>query len=282
MNPGPLPPHERPWRHPSELPPPPHEPTTTAGRLLILSSATLSLLLIGALAVTVTPGRGPATVSDASSATPGGQPASFASVSIQVPLPMATPVGDGHLALTTLDATVHAADWVNVQLPSGRAVRVEVVRAASAGGIAVVVLPDTTEQAVELAIGSVVPTDTVLVDGPEPTVIALSDLVALDVDDGTPVLDASGALVGLCYRRDGRRVELMPVETIPVLPPVTTVLTVASTDPPAATEPQPSTIPSSVPTSTSVDSSTPTTSVPSTTDATDPTVTSVDATPSTG
>lgn len=57
MTKGPLPPHERPWRHPSELAAAPLETPTRSGRLLIISTATVSLLLVGVLAVTMTPGR---------------------------------------------------------------------------------------------------------------------------------------------------------------------------------------------------------------------------------
>jgi hypothetical protein len=283
VDPGPLPPHERPWRHPSELPPPAHEPTSVSGRLLILSSATLSLLLVGLLAVAVTPGRSPATVSQAT--TPSGPtaspPMSLAGIR-SVDLPRATPVLDGRLALTTLDATAAVTDWVDVVLPSGRAVRAEVLSTESAGGIAVVALPDATEPAVELAAGSLVPTDTVFVDGPEPTVIAISDLRSLDVGDGTPVLDAEGALLGLCYRRDGRMVELVAVDTIPdVVVPTSSTVPVETTvpvtgPPPTTTTPSAST---PVPT-TAVDATTvPATTLPTTTE---PPVTDDGATPSTG
>jgi hypothetical protein len=54
---GPLPPHERPWRHPSELAAPAPEPTSRSGRVLILSTAAFGLLLVGALVVTMTPAR---------------------------------------------------------------------------------------------------------------------------------------------------------------------------------------------------------------------------------
>jgi len=54
---GPLPPHERQWRHPSELAAPPLEPATRSGRALIVSTATVSLLLVGILALTLTPDR---------------------------------------------------------------------------------------------------------------------------------------------------------------------------------------------------------------------------------
>lgn len=54
---GPLPPHERAWRHPTELAGPRPEPPTRAGRFLILATATFSLVLLGALAVQLAPRR---------------------------------------------------------------------------------------------------------------------------------------------------------------------------------------------------------------------------------
>jgi hypothetical protein len=57
VTPGPLPPHERAWRHPSELGAPPHEPTSRLGHLLIGSTAAISLLLVALLAINMTPKR---------------------------------------------------------------------------------------------------------------------------------------------------------------------------------------------------------------------------------
>jgi hypothetical protein len=54
---GPLPPHERSWRHPSELPGTPPEPATRGGRLLIVAVGTVGLVLVGVLALTMTPQR---------------------------------------------------------------------------------------------------------------------------------------------------------------------------------------------------------------------------------
>jgi hypothetical protein len=54
-----LPPHEREWRHPSELPAPAHEPPTRAGRLLIVATGAIGLALVGVLAIRMTPGRTP-------------------------------------------------------------------------------------------------------------------------------------------------------------------------------------------------------------------------------
>ena len=52
-----MPPHERAWRHPSELPAPPHEPPTPGGRLLIVVTAAVGLALVGVMAVRMTPGE---------------------------------------------------------------------------------------------------------------------------------------------------------------------------------------------------------------------------------
>ena len=52
-----MPPHEREWRHPSELPAPPHEPPTPGGRLLIVATAAIGLALVGVMAMRMTPGR---------------------------------------------------------------------------------------------------------------------------------------------------------------------------------------------------------------------------------
>ena len=59
VTPPPLPPHERPWRHPSELPAPAHEPPTRSGRLLIVTTAAVGLALVGVMAVRMTPGQTP-------------------------------------------------------------------------------------------------------------------------------------------------------------------------------------------------------------------------------
>jgi hypothetical protein len=52
-----VPPHEREWRHPSELPAPPHEPPTPGGRLLIVITAAVGLALVGVMAIRMTPGQ---------------------------------------------------------------------------------------------------------------------------------------------------------------------------------------------------------------------------------
>ena len=51
------PPHERPWRHPSELPAPPQEPVSTRARTIAIVGGTLGLVAIAMVALMVTPNR---------------------------------------------------------------------------------------------------------------------------------------------------------------------------------------------------------------------------------
>ena len=60
MEPGPLPPHERAWRHPSELGPTSHDVDGTASfgtftKTLAAAASALAVMLIGAIVVTATP-----------------------------------------------------------------------------------------------------------------------------------------------------------------------------------------------------------------------------------
>ena len=66
----------------------------------------------------------------------------------------------------------------------------------------------------ELAAQPPRPSDTVVIHGDQPKVVSLLDLAYLDVEEGTPVLDAAGELVGLCTGSyDGTT--LMTVDTMP-------------------------------------------------------------------
>ncbi len=64
------PPHERPWRHPSELPAPPQEPVSTRARTIAIVGGTLGLVAIAMVALMVTPNR-EEVVAPSSSRSPG-------------------------------------------------------------------------------------------------------------------------------------------------------------------------------------------------------------------
>jgi hypothetical protein len=191
--------------------------------VLIVTSATVSLILIGLLAIAVTPDRSSSPIAASSTIdelTSRSAPVAIASsaaltTTTRPSLPVVTPVGDEGWAVTTWDAVAGETGWMDARLPSGEVVEVEVVGADQAAGLVVVTLPESAETAgYELADGSPEPSDTVYVNASEPRVVTLVDLAYLDVEEGTPVLDGAGALIGLCTgTNDGTT--LMTVDTMP-------------------------------------------------------------------
>lgn len=109
---------------------------------------------------------------------------------------LATPIGDGRRALVTRSAAAeNASGRLDVVVPSGRQIDGKLV---GRYGNNYVVELDEPEQA--HAIATEMPADdeivTVLTD--PPVTVPLDALADLDVDEGTPVLDADGELIGLC------------------------------------------------------------------------------------
>jgi hypothetical protein len=163
--------------------------------VLIVTSAAVSLILIGLLALAVTPDHnaspiaGNATVGSPS---PRSFPVAIASSAalttarLDDDLPVVTPVGDEGWAVTTWEAVAGRTGWTDA--PEGY----------------------------QLAADRPGPTDTVYVNADEPKVVMLDDLVWLDVAEATPVLDGAGALIGLCTTTGGREgTTLMTVDTMP-------------------------------------------------------------------
>lgn len=175
MTGAPLPPHERPWRHPSELGRAVHEPPNAHSHVIMVSTAALGLLFVALLAVAVTPGDGP-------------------SQGVVVPL-------EHGLALMTQpeDEPVRGGETVVGALPGG--VRVTALVVAADDGLVVVSLPAAAGRAYDMAPtggDDPSPHDTVQVHGHELATVTLAALRELDVADGTPITDADGRLIGLC------------------------------------------------------------------------------------
>ena len=185
--------------------------------MLIVTTATLSLLLIGVLALTMTPGRGADPV--AVEATAEATTSRLAALE-QPRLPMVTPLGDDGWAVTTSGAVGLRSGSLSARLPSGDVVEVEIVRRDAESGVTLVSLPTLTH-GYELAASSPEPSDTVLVQGADPQVVSLLEVAGLDVVEGTPVLDGAGALVGICARV-ASGVSVMTVSTMPGAPATST------------------------------------------------------------
>ena len=223
MSQAPLPPHERTWRHPSELAAAEREafrseevsPTT---RALAVVTGTLGLLAVGILVLTAAPGRQASPVAVGATTTPvaidavvrsgiaaigrfasdddgGGVPVPPA----QVAPALATPVGDGRSAvMTRLSTAGSAGDALAVQLTSGPVVTAEIVE-ETVGGVVVVTI-DERDPGHEIAAAMPEPGDMVTVMVDPPVTVALADIASVGAVEGTPVLDARGHLVGLCTR----------------------------------------------------------------------------------
>ena len=212
--------------------------------MLIVTTATLSLLLIGLLALSMTPGRGgsPAAV-EATTARPTTHLAALE----QPPLPMVTPLGDEGWAVTTSGAVGSRVGIMAARLPSGDVVDVEIVRRDTDSGVTLVSVPQLT-RGYELAASSPGPSDTVVVHGVEPQIVPMVEVSGLEVAEGTPVLDDQGALVGICTKV-ATGITVMTVSTMPgpVATSTTTLrpTTTAVTSVPGATPVVTTTVPGS-------------------------------------
>ncbi len=256
--------------------------------MLIVTSAAVSLVLIGLLALAVTPDHASTPIAGhATVGSPGPRsfPVAIASLTTtraEDDLPVVTPIGDEGWAVTTWEAVAGQTGWTDARLPSGEVVEIEILGKDRAAGLVVVTLPVATE-GYQLAASEPSPTDTVYVNSDSPKVVMLDDLVWLDVQEATPVLDGAGALIGLCTGGGDKGTALMTVDTMPGASPeapgaasTTDVETTAPSTPaevattveptaPASTEPATSMTDSTAVESTAGSSTPPTSEPPSTT-----------------
>jgi hypothetical protein len=221
---GPLPPHERTWRHPSELAAQEHalaraETTPATTRVFAITSGTLGLLAIGLLVLAVTPDRSgsPVAISATTTTAITDDPATTAALAVTEPSvrnpialrgrseALATPIGAGRFAVVTAADLAGAAeaavigDEVEVEVPSGRMHDARVVGRA---GDTVLVELEQREPGLDLAVDHPDGHEIVTVLADPPVTIVLDDLSTFDFEEGTAVLDGDGDLVGLCSRDD--------------------------------------------------------------------------------
>jgi hypothetical protein len=190
-------------------------------RVFALTTGTLGLLAVGVLILTITPHRqdAPIAISATTSpveldAAPAGTDDSTEAAAVRglspVPLTLApelqsataavaTPVGDGRLAIVTQVAMTDASDDdPRFVTPSGRIVSGRIVDQL---GDAVLVSLDEPEPGPSIARERPDGDDIVTVLSDPPVTVAFADVSALDeVVEGTAVVDGSGELVGLCSR----------------------------------------------------------------------------------
>ncbi len=218
---APLPPHERIWRHPSELAAAEREAFRTAEapsgtRLFAMVTGSVGLLAVGLLVLWVAPDRngGPVTVS--ATTTPGAlAPARLTGVAaigrfssdahpdadvapVRIHPALATPVGDGRSALMTSESARHRDGSFDVRLTSGAVVSAAVVDTSDEGLVVVTIA--TSDQAHEIAIAPPGPDEIVTVLADPPVTVPFASIDLMELAEGTPILDSDGALVGICTR----------------------------------------------------------------------------------
>jgi hypothetical protein len=211
----PLPPHERTWRHPSELAAAEwheirHAEPQRSTRAFAIATGTMGLVAVAMLMFTVTPRRqdSPVAISATTSPTAGferavGERAVSAGVrpaAVRVVTgALATPIGDGGRAVMTMSAAAARGTELDVQLTNGPVVTA-VVDATGAG----IVIVSISSRSVGHPIADTQPDPdeivTVLAD--PPVTIAFSAVTTVDAEEGTPVLDGDGELIGLCSQRE--------------------------------------------------------------------------------
>jgi hypothetical protein len=180
-----------------------------------LTSGTLGLLAVGLLMVTITPQRTESPIALSASTTPVAFAQGFVvSTSVgsseRVGLRsdtagavdvLATPIGDGRFALVTRASVSNSTSSViDVRLPSGR---MSVGSIVTASDDAVVVALAMIEPGHAIATRRPDDHDLVTVMASPPVIVAYDDVDTLTVEEGTPVIDDDGHLVGICSRGAG-------------------------------------------------------------------------------
>jgi len=217
----PLPPHERTWRHPSEVAAAErlairHTEVQRSTRGFAIATGSIGLIAVGILMVMVTPPAHDSPVAVSATTSPsvssvspplsggtsrGSSRAATPVAARSVPQALATPIGDGRLALMTAPlSTMRRGSELNVQLTNGPVVTAVVD--ANAAGVVVVSI-SSVASGHEIAAAPPDPDDIVTVMAEPPVTIAFDALTTIDAKEGTPVLDGHGELVGLCSQRHG-------------------------------------------------------------------------------
>ncbi len=199
--------------------------------MFALTTGTLGLLAVGILILTVTPRQldspiaisATTTLATTTAAIPRADrgdaqfaaraPAFAARGSVTTEMAtvqhaLATPIGDGRMAVITLDARVTLdGAHITVQLPSGRVGSGEVIKQF---GDTWLIEMRETEAGHDIATKRPANSEMVTVMNSPPVTVMLANIATLDVHEGTAVLDADGNLIGICtHRRSDGTVRLI-------------------------------------------------------------------------
>lgn len=230
-----------------------------SARIIALATGTMGLIAVGMLALAVTPRRHSAPVAISATTSPHGlfgttevtaralppretvsvpplagigvarPPAATApterpSVTVLiVGSALATPVGDGRLALVT-DRSLDGqhAGRISVRLTTGEEMTGQIM---SASGGATVISIDRSEPGHQISDSMPSPSDLVTVLAVVPVDVRFADVATLNVPEGTPIIDDAGQLVGLCSEMPDGSTDLILAE--PAIAPLDATTSVA-------------------------------------------------------
>ncbi len=192
----------------------------------------MGLVAVAMLVFTVTPRRQEPPIAISATTSPiavadRGRVGGAAAVRA-VPDALATPIGDGHRAVMTMSGVAATSGTeLDVQLTNGPVVTA-VVDTTRAGLVIVSITSNSNGHTVAAAQPG--PDEIVTVLADPPVTIAFSAITTIDAEEGTPVFDHDGQLIGLCsqHQADGddsiALVDVTDDQTIDARPVVATTV----------------------------------------------------------
>lgn len=238
MERAPLPPHERAWRHPSELAEANRialsaEAPSGTLRAIALVGGAAGVIAVALLVLTLAPQRNDTPVAVSSTSSPGSSTSGplVASASLGRDLtgltlhPIATPIGDSGLAvassrsilgITQLSSPRLDSRRIDVVLVTGHVTRALVVDPGQDGGIAWVALDDgASDHGLDVASDMPSAGDVVTVLADPPMLVEFAHIGQIDAADGTPVVDDDGDVVGMCIQHeDDGNADFTPIDEL--------------------------------------------------------------------
>ena len=189
-------------------------------RAIALVGGAAGVLAVALLVLTLAPRRNDAPVAVSSTSSPDTPtpaqlvaPAGLGRDITALPLhPIATPIGDDGLAVTTSRSIVRVTQFdiqrldnrlIDVELVTGRVTRASVIDPGENGGIAWVSLDaGAFDHGLDVAIDMPLADDVVTVLAHPPMFVEFAHIEQVEAADGTPVIDDDGDVVGLCMQHD--------------------------------------------------------------------------------
>jgi hypothetical protein len=191
------------------------------------------VIAVALLVLTLAPQRNDTPVAVSSTSSPGssGSGPAVASASLGRDInglslhPIATPIGDTGMAVTSSRSILRITEVetprldnrrIDVVLVTGHVTRALVVDPGTSGGIAWVALDSGAfDHGLDVASDMPRADDVVTVLADPPMLVEFAHIGQVDAEDGTPVVDDDGDVVGMCIQHDdGGNADFTPIDEL--------------------------------------------------------------------